>query len=158
METPSGDFVEMICRLYGDRFDDTEEDAAPGGLDWVPGQKARHKSLVVFQRELEELGISLSTGKIRKILITGGCWSTESSREVGSLYEDFLASGLSVAEARRKIAEETGLSAGMITMLLPYGRVVYKVPGKSSNAVRCDRSRRKRHPEHHGDGSNDAFG
>lgn len=144
MKTPSGDFIDRVCRLYGDRFDDTEEDAAPGGLDWVPGQKAHHKSLCAFQRELEGLGIRLSTGKIRKILITGDCWSTESSREVGALYEGYLDSGLSAAEARRKIIEETGLSAGMITMLLPYGRVVYNVPGKSSNAVRCDRSRKKR--------------
>lgn len=40
--------------------------------------------------------------------------------------------------------EETRCSPAMITILLPYERVVYDVAGESSNAVRCDRSRTKR--------------
>ena len=149
-DTPSWEYIEWICSLYGDRFDDSEEDSAPGGLDWEPGRKARHKSLASFQRELAGKGIALSTGKIRKILITGGCWSTEGSREVGALFEELTAPeeqggpGLPPEAARRRIAEETGFSAGMVTMLLPYSRVVYRVPGKTQNAVRCDRARKKR--------------
>ena len=148
--TPSGEFIEMICRMYGDEYNDEAEDSAPGGLDWVPGMKARHKSLEAFRRELEENGIHMSTGKIRKILITGGLWSTESSREIGAMYETLTAAvedggeGLSQAAARKRMEEETGLSQGMITMLLPYDRVVYGVPGKSRNAVRCDRCREKK--------------
>ena len=84
---PSKDFINRICHLYGDTYDDREEDSSPGGLDWRPGQKSMHKSLGVFQRELDELGIKLTTGKIKKILITGGCWTTERTREVGLLYE-----------------------------------------------------------------------
>lgn len=150
MKNPSQDFIDLICRLYGDCYNDEEEDSAPGGLDWFPGKKAQHKSLAAFQRELEEQGIRLSTGKIRKILITGSLWSTESSREVGMMYEEFTTPvaeggpGLSPGAARKRIAEETGYSSGMVTMLLPYDRVVYGVPGKTSNAARCDRARRKR--------------
>ena len=149
MKTPSGEFIELICREYGDEYNDEIEDSAPGGLDWAPGKKARHTSLAAFQKALAGKGIRLSTGKIRKILITGGLWSTERSREVGAMYEGLTApkpdgKGLTAAEARRRIAAELGLSPGMITMMLPYDRVVYDVPGKSSNAVRCDRSREKR--------------
>ena len=147
---PSKDFVKRICHLYGDVYDDREEDSAPGGLDWKPGQKSMHKSLIAFQRELSEDGIILTTGKIKKILITGGCWTTERTREVQSLYENLTApvsdggEGLSHPVAINAISEELKISPSMICMSLPYGRVVYKVPGKSSNAKRCDRSREKR--------------
>ncbi len=85
--TPTAEYVAYICTLYGDTYDDREEDSRPGGEDWIPGVKANHSSLAVFKKELEEQGISLSTAKIRKILITGGCWSTGRSREVQELYE-----------------------------------------------------------------------
>ena len=148
-KTPSQDFIDLICREYGDSYHDEIEDAAPGGLDWFPGRKARHKSLAVFQRELKEKGINLSTGKIRKILITGHLWSTERSREVGAMYEELTTpkpdgEGLSPNEARKRIAKELELSPGMVVNLLPYNRVVYGLEEKSRNAVRCDRSREKR--------------
>ena len=150
MKTPSNDFIDLICREYGDSFNDEVEDAAPGGADWFPGKKANHKSLNAFQKELRAKGIHLSTGKIRKILITGNLWSTERSREVGALYETLTmpaedgGEGLTPDAARKRIAEELSLSQGMVTMLLPYQRVVYGMENKSSNAVRCDRSRKKR--------------
>ena len=150
ISTPSKDYVELICRLYDDVYDDQEEDSAPGGLDWKPGQKAKHKSLGAFQRELEKEGIKLTTGKIKKILITGGRWSTERTREVGYFYEHYTDSkesggeGLSRTAAINRISLELEISSSMVCMSLPYDRVVYSVPGKSSNAVRCDRSRKKR--------------
>jgi len=147
---PSRQFVERICHLYGDVYDDREEDSAPGGLDWKPGQRSLHKSLVSFQWELDELGIKLTTGKIKKILITGGCWTTERTREVGLLYETLTTAeseggqGLSHQAAVKAISSELELSVGMICMSLPYNRVVYTLDDKSSNAKRCDRSREKR--------------
>lgn len=146
--TPSKSFIDLICREYGDSYNDEIEDAAPGGLDWFPGQKARHKSLAFFQWELKNKGIKISTGKIRKILITGNLWSTERSREVGIMYEALTTpkpegEGLSPDKARKRIAEELGISPGMVVNLLPYNRVVYGLEDKSSNAVRCDRSRAK---------------
>ena len=66
---PSQEFIKEICALYGDVYDDREEDSAPGGADWKPGQRAMHTSLKQFQTELAERGIDLSTAKIRKILI-----------------------------------------------------------------------------------------
>lgn len=150
MQDPSKEYIEFICRLYGDVYDDREEDSAPGGLDWTPGKTAQHKSLAAFQRELEEQGIKLSSSKLLKILITGGCWTTERTREVGVLYETFTTpvadggEGIDKKRAVARIAEELEISPTMVYMSLPYNRVVYDVPGKTSNAVRCDKARRKR--------------
>lgn len=133
---PSGDFIKMICSLYGDTYDDREEDSSPGGADWQPGAKAAHLSLGAFQRELKEKGIKLSTAKIRKILITGGCWTTERSREVASLYKKY--------KSVKAVAEELECSAALVTMYLPYEKVVYDLEDKSGNAKRVARCRERK--------------
>ena len=79
---PSQEYITQICSLYNDTYDDREEDSSPGGADWQPGLTANHTSLASFQKTLKEQGIELSTAKIRKILITGGVYTTERSREV----------------------------------------------------------------------------
>ena len=123
----------MICRLYGSRYDDREEDSRFGGEDWVPGKRANHLSLSAFQKKLEENGIKLSTAKIRKILITGGCWTTERSREVEMLYEQYG----SVA----RVAEKLDVSTAMATMYLPYNKGGYDLEEKSTDAKRMERYR-----------------
>lgn len=70
---PCQEHINFICNLYNDTYDDREEDSRPGGESWEPGVKARHKSLAAYKRELEVQGIKLSTSKILRILITGGC-------------------------------------------------------------------------------------
>ena len=132
---PSQDYIKMICDLYGDTYDDREEDSRPGGEDWQPGQKADHTSLSAFQKELAEQGLDLSTAKIRKILITGGLWSTERSREVAALYEKY--------KDVKKVAAELGLTPAMISMYLPYEKVVYDLEEKTGNAKRIQRWREK---------------
>ena len=133
---PSQEFISLICSLYNDVYDDREEDSRPGGEDWEPGVKARHESLGAFQKRLEEMGYSLSTAKIRKILITGGCWTTERSREVAGLYEKYG----SVA----RVATELEVSEALVTMYLPYEKVVYDLEDKSGNAKRVQRWRENR--------------
>ena len=135
-KNPSKDFIDLICSLYADSYDDREEDSSPGGVDWVPGEKANHTSLAAFKEELEGYGYNLSTTKIRKILITGDCWTTERSREVGELYEKYK----SVA----KVAKEIGTSEALVKMYLPYEKVVYDLEDKSGNAKRIDRWREKK--------------
>lgn len=132
---PTADYVKMICDLYGDVYDDREEDSAPGGADWEPGMKARHTSLAAFQRELEEKGIKLSTAKIRKILITGGCWSTERSREVAKLYERY--------QSIPRVAAELDITTALVSTYLPYQKVVYDLEDKSGNARRVARWKEK---------------
>lgn len=134
---PSADFIDQICFLYHDSYDDRDEDSSIGGEDWAPGKTALHTSLNSFQKELEEgYGIKISTAKIRKILITGGCWTTERSREVAKLYDKYK----SVA----RVAKELGLSETLVKTYLPYKKVVYDLEDKSGNAKRVDRSREKK--------------
>ena len=84
----SVEYIDFICGLYGDTYDDREEDSKPQGKDWIPGVPANHLSLDAFRKKLSTLySINCSTAKIRKILITGGRWSTERSREIFKEYE-----------------------------------------------------------------------
>ena len=153
---PSVGFIEHICDLYGDVYDDRVEDCRPPaaggdvrepGADWVPGQQARHKSLAAFQAELEGRGVKLSTSKIKKILISGGCWTTGRSREIAELYERFTAPvadggrGMSGEDAVAAIAAELGVSLVTVSVNLPYRGVVYKLENRSKNAMRCARYR-----------------
>ena len=133
---PSRKFITQICELYDDVYDDREEDSRPGGDDWLPGVSANHTSLKQFQKELKEKGIILSTAKIRKILITGGVYTTERSREVAELFERYKSVKL--------VAAELGLSTALISMYLPYGKTVYDLEEKSGNARRVARWREKK--------------
>ena len=134
---PSKEFIDMICSLYGDVYDDREEDSRPGGEDWTPGEKAMHTSLAAFQKELKEIhNIELSTAKLRKILITGGCWTTERSRAVAELFERY--------HSISRVAEDLDVSEALVTMYLPYGRTVYDLEDRSGNARRIQRWRKKR--------------
>ena len=62
---PSNEFIRHICDIYNDYYDDRIEESNPptagnnpktAGEDWRPGVAAAHKSLVAFQKELEEEG------------------------------------------------------------------------------------------------------
>lgn len=141
---PSKDYVDYICGLYNDHYDDRMEDSRPGGADWMPGVTADHKSIAAFQKELEnDYGIKLSRSKLQKILITGDCWTTERSRMVQEMFCGYMADGMSPADAVRRIAGELEISTVAVNINLPYGKVVYGVPGRSRNAIRCERWRRK---------------
>lgn len=158
-QEPSKEYINYICCLYGDIYDDRIEDSRPPaagddfrnpGEDWKPGQIADHKSLVVFQKELKAMGISLSTSKIRKILITGNCWTTERSREISELFEIYTApkaeggKGMPSDAAVKRIAEELEVSVVTVNVNLPYQNVVYNLENRSSNAVRCARYKERK--------------
>lgn len=162
-KTPSVEYIEHICDLYGDTYDDRIEDCKPPtaggelrnpGEDWIPGQEANHKSLTAFSKELEDAGIKLSSSKIRKILITGGCWSTERSREIAGLFHQYTAlaaeggTGLNSSDAIKKIASDLGVSIVTVSVNLPYQNVVYNLEERSSNAVRCARYKERKKKNH----------
>ena len=140
--TPSADYISFICSLYNDIYDDRVEDTKPGGLDWIPGVTAEHKSLAAFQKELAGQGIKLSRSKLQKILISGGCWSTERSREVQELYTKYVMK-MKPETAVRKIATELEISTVSVNINLPYEKVVYALENKGGNAKRIDRWRAK---------------
>ena len=158
-QEPSKEYIEYICDLYSDIYDDRIEDCRPPaagddfrdpGEDWRPGQEADHKSLIAFQRELKAMGISLSSSKIRKILITGGCWTTERSREIADLFELYTSSnddggyGFPEDLAAKKIATELEVSLVTVNVNLPYRNVVYNLENRSKNAVRCARYKERK--------------
>lgn len=163
---PSNEYIKHICDLYNDYYDDRIEESNPptagnnpktAGEDWRPGVLAAHKSLVAFQKELEEEGIRLSTSKIKKILVTGGCWTTVRSRQVQELYDRYTKEGvrdeddpdtagkiLTAAEAVERISKELRISKVSVSVNIPYQDVVYKLEQRSKNAIRCARYRKKK--------------
>lgn len=153
-------FIAKICALYSDRYDDRMEDCRPpsagkkngmaqihlAGADWQPGIAAGHKSLSSFKKELVEVGINLSTSKIRKILISGGVWTTERSREVQAMYSALLhgSSNIKPDQAISVISEKLGVSKATVTINLPYINGINGLDQKSANAIRCARYREKK--------------
>ena len=122
---PSSDYIDFICSLYNSSYDDRIENTAPPtaggedrtpGEDWMPGVPANHKSLISFQRELAEQGIRLSTSKIKKILVTGGLWTTQQTRTIQEMFGHYTGSlendgkGLDPAAAIKRIADELKIS------------------------------------------------
>ncbi len=157
----SAAFIQKICSLYGDRYDDRIEDSRPpaagkkegkadqrvAGENWMPGMPAGHKSLGAFQKELaEKHGIRLSTCKIRKVLISGGVWSTERSREIQALFAELTGadSGVDSERVVGMISGKLGISKAAVVMNLPYINGVNRLEPKSRNAVRCERYREKK--------------
>ena len=159
MSNPSQDYIDFICSLYGSSYDDRIENTSPPtagdnprtpGDDWMPGTTANHKSLRAFQKELAEQGIKLSTSKIKKILITGGLWTTEASRSIQSLYSSYTATiedggkSLDPASAIKRIADELDISLVTVSVNLPYSTVVYNLENRSSNAKRCQKYKERK--------------
>ena len=71
---------------------------------------------------------NITVMKARKLLITGGLFSTAISRRVQGLH----AQGLTVAQ----ITEETGLKRASINSYLPYAHIIYNLPDISIKAER----------------------
>lgn len=145
---PSKAYIDLICRLYGDIYDDREEDSRIGGENWEPRRRAAHKSIRLFQKELKSVhGINLSRSKIQKILITGDRWSTERSREVKELYDHLInEKGMNSQVAVCTIADELNITTITVSINLPYRKVVYSLEEKSKNARRIQKSREKKKP------------
>ena len=150
-QAPSWKYVTMICHIYGGVYDDRKEDSKINGLNWEPGKKACHKSMTVFQKELKEIhGIYLSKTKVQKILITGGCWTTERSREIQGLYKEYITpmrkggKGMEPNEVVRSIAKHLGISTVSVIINLPYGKGVYDLEKKSENARRIEKCRARK--------------
>ena len=105
LEEVQSDLIETVCFLY-----------------------SSGKSIRAVAKEME-----MSPMKVRKILITGGVYSTELSTEIGELYRD----GKTVSE----IAELLNTSNANVNSYLPYERIVYNMEEKSAEADRQQRYR-----------------
>jgi len=100
-----------VCDYYGDPVDDRNSED--------PDHVSLHDVADRF---------NITVMKARKLLITGGLYSTSLSRKVQELH----AQGLTVAQ----ITEETGLKRASINSYLPYAHIIYNLPEISIKAER----------------------
>ena len=105
LESIQSDLIETVCNLY------------------KPGVSVRALA--------KEMG--LSPMKTRKILITGGVYSTDLSSEIDALYKD----GKKPAE----IAELLNITVANVNSYLPYERIIYNMDERSVEADRQQRYR-----------------
>ena len=105
------ELLTAVCEYYGDPVDDRKE------------EDTDHVSL---HDVAEEFNITVM--KARKLLITGGLYSTVLSRKVQELH----AQGLIVAQ----ITEKTGLKRASVNSYLPYINIIYNLPDISIKAER----------------------
>ena len=103
--------LNAVCDFYGDPVDDRKEEAP------------HHVSLHDVADEFD-----MTVMKARKLLITGGLYSTALSRRVQELH----CKGLTVSQ----ITEETGLKRSSINSYLPYAHIIYNLPDISIKAER----------------------
>lgn len=80
--------------------------------------------------------LHISEQKVRKILITAGVWSSETSRKISSLVE----SGKSLDE----IQAVTGLTRNAVLSYLPYERGMQNAEYPTVNALRIRKCRQNK--------------
>ena len=105
------ELLNAVCDYYGDPVDDRLEDD--------PDHVSLHDVAERFD---------ITVMKARKLLITGGLYSTHLSRRVQELH----VRGMTVAQ----IIEETGLKHASINSYLPYKHIIYNLPDISIKAER----------------------
>ena len=114
------DFMAAVTDAFGSYDDRNPNEIAFPGLNAVAA----------------EFGITAL--KARKLLITAGVYSTETSRRIAKL----RAGGYDL----NQIMEETGLGCASVHSYLPYMKIFYKLDELSANAdrIRLYRERRKK--------------
>lgn len=87
---------------------------------------------------LKQIGrqLGISEQKVRKILITAGAWSSETSKKISSLVE----SGKSLDE----IQAVTGLTRNAVLSYLPYERGMQNAEYPTINALRIRKCRQNK--------------
>ena len=103
--------LNAVCEFYDDPVDDRET------------EDSDHISLHDVAAEF-----NITVMKARKLLITGGLYSTSLSRKVQELNDQ----GLTAAQ----IMEQTGLKHASINSYLPYSNIIYNLPDISIKAER----------------------
>ena len=105
------ELLTAVCEFYGDPVDDRKDED--------PDHVSLHDVVAEF---------NITVMKARKLLITGGLYSTSLSCKVQELH----AQGLTVAQ----ITEQTGLKRASINSYLPYSNIIYNLPDISIKAER----------------------
>ena len=126
------ELVDSVCEYFGRVYDDDEEErhAALRGHRHGDG---KWTDLMGDEPTINETAaeFGITPKKVRKLLITGGCFDTETYRRIRNLKE----AGKTVEE----IAKEMKLSPITVRSYLPYERVIYNLEERSVNADRLQR-------------------
>lgn len=113
------ELLTAVCEFYGNPVGDRKD------------EDPDHVSLHDVAAEFD-----ITVMKARKLLITGGLYSTSLSRRVQELHDQ----GLTVAQ----ITEQTGLKRASINSYLPYSNIIYNLPDISIKAERQKQYRVRR--------------
>ncbi|MDD6716404.1 MAG: hypothetical protein PUF49_08525 [Firmicutes bacterium] len=139
------DLIAEACSLFGEPYDDR---ASSTSLFLSPhGQKPEHTSLRSVAEEME-----ISVVKVRKLLISGGVYSTATSRRVQELYDKaraaYLKKGECPAQAEKfaviKVCQQTHLGRASVYSYLPFKNEAYGLEKKSVAAIRQRRYRERK--------------
>ena len=128
--------VQNVCSFFGRVFTDEEQERhnllrghRPGDEKW--NQIMRGDPTI---REAAE-SFGVTPQKIRKLLITGGYYDTETYRKIKKLKEKELTI--------EQMAAELHIKPITVKSYLPYERVIYNLAERSVNADRLQRFKKK---------------
>lgn len=107
------ELLDQITEAFGEVYDDREYIGEHSPSLWEVAKE-----------------FDIAPIKMRKLLITAGVYSTETSREIAKYMED----GFSTEEIQHIMQ----LSRASIHSYIPYNKTVYKLLEKSTNAERTD--------------------
>lgn len=139
------EMIKTACSLFGEPYDNRE---SPTSLFSSPhGQKPEHISLRSVAEEME-----ISTVKVRKLLISGGFYSTVTSRIVKQLYDEAvkenIKNGMNASQAEKhaviKVCQQTHLGRASVYSYLPFRNDAYGLEEKSAAAIRQERYRERK--------------
>jgi hypothetical protein len=105
------ELLTAVCDFYGDPVDDRQSED--------PDHISLHDVADRFD---------ITVMKARKLLITGGLYSTVTSRRVQALHAE--------GKSTKEIEAATGLKRASINSYLPYAHIVYNLPDISIKAER----------------------
>ena len=130
--TVQWELIKLVCSYFGRIFDDAEQEKhrklrghRPEDDAW---KKIMHGKPTVNQTAEK---FHITPQKVKKLLITGGCYDTSLFRTIRDMREQCL----SVEE----IAEQLGIRTVTVRSYLPYERVIYKLEERSVTADRLQR-------------------
>ena len=131
-EAVQWDLIQQICSYFGRVFDDEEYEKHRRLRGHRPEDDVWKKIMggkPTVNQTAEKFHITPQ--KVKKLLITGGCYDTTLFRIIREKREQ----GLSVEE----IGEQLGLRTVTVRSYLPYERVIYNLEERSVTADRLQR-------------------
>ena len=131
-----GELVEKVCTNFGRVYEDFEEERHLALRGHRTGDAKREEIMMgdpTINQTAEWFGITPM--KVRKLLITGGCYDTKMYRDVKRLREKRMSV--------EQIGEKLKKRPESIRSYLPYERVIYNLEERSVNADRLQRFKKK---------------